>query len=424
MSSLAYLALWGFVFALPWESTVVVIPGVGIISKATGVLALGSAMAMALLTGRVRRLALLHVAGLLFVVWAAANLLIFHSGQKLPLKFWTFVQLYAVLWMIWELAPSWNRQMGLLLAYVLGAHIAGLDTIMLWLRSHGALRRYTAGGTDANDLAMTLALALPMAWYLGMTHGRPLVRWIARAYIVLGIFAVGLTGSRGGMLASITALTIVPLTLTRLAPSRRIAAVVLMGLAGALAVAYIPDQIVERLATTGSQVEGGSISGRGRIWKAGLSVWAQQPFTGYGTGAFKLAVSPILGESTQVAHNSFISILVEEGLIGFVCYATMLLTVFRSTFKLPTLERRFAMVLFCTMGVALTPLTWEDKKAVWFVMAALLGISRAWIAQVRAAALAGAPSAWPAASAVIGRRGPRGVRPAPAPQPAGSGVAR
>jgi hypothetical protein len=53
----------------------------------------------------------------------------------------------------------------------------------------------------------------------------------------------------------------------------------------------------------------------------------------------------------------------------------MLLAVFRSILDLPKLERRFALVLFATLGTALLPLTWEDQKAAWFVLAILVGLT-------------------------------------------------
>ena len=49
---------------------------------------------------------------------------------------------------------------------------------------------------------MILALAIPMAWYLGLTYRQPLLRWICRGYVPLCVVAIGLTGSRGGVIAT------------------------------------------------------------------------------------------------------------------------------------------------------------------------------------------------------------------------------
>jgi O-antigen ligase len=385
MTALAYGLLWIFVFSMPWER-LLVLPGVAIIPRVTGAAAVGLALLAVVMSGRFRRWQVFHVAALLFLAWAGATLLVYHSGERLPSKFWTFGQLLLVLWMIWELAPSERRQRGLLTAYVFGAYVAAFDTILVYRRQAEALRRFAAGGADPNDLAMVLAMALPMAWYLGMTYRQPLLRWACRAYLPVAVVAIGLSGSRGGMVATTVALLFVPLSMTKLSPGRLVSAMVMLSLTGALAVAYIPETLVERLSTIGTEVEGGRIGGRAKLWKAGLEAFAQYPLAGYGTGHFKTAITPILGGASQVAHNSFISVLVEQGIVGFLLYMTMFVAVFLSVMKLPTLERRFAMVLLATLVVAMLPLTWEDRRAVWVVLALLMGFSQALIAAMGGAA--------------------------------------
>jgi exopolysaccharide production protein ExoQ len=372
MISFAYAALWIFVFSLPWEN-LTASSGVNVISRLMGVVAAGLMVLAVVISGRIRRWHVFHVAALLFVSWSACCLLIFQ--QKLPLKFWTFLQLALVLWIIWELAPSKGKQLGLMMAYVFGTYVASFGTILLYRREGSALRRFAVGGGDANTLAVTLALALPMAWYLSMTFRRPLLRWICRAYLPVGIVAIGLTGSRGGMLVSMIALLIVPLTMTNVSPAKLATVVVVLGISGALAVVFIPDKIVQRLATTGTQVEELSFGGRFTIWVAALRAFAQKPVMGYGTGGFRGAVAPFGVD--QVAHNSYLSVLVEEGMVGLILFLGMFAAVFQAALNLPRLERRFALILLATLGVAMLPLTMEDYKQVWFVFAAVLGLAKA-----------------------------------------------
>ncbi|MDQ3222294.1 MAG: hypothetical protein M3Q75_02285, partial [Gemmatimonadota bacterium] len=242
MTSFAYAALWIFVFSLPWES-VVVLPGVAIISRGTGALALGLALLAVVTSGRVRRLHGLHLAALLFVISAGAGLFAVQL-KEIPDKFLTYVQLLLMVWMIWEIAPSKQRQLGLLTAYVMGAYISAFGTIMLFRRSAGELARFAAGGADPNENAMVLALGVPMAWYLGTIYRQPLLRWACRAYLPVAIVAIGLSGSRGGMLAGVVALLIVPLTITKLSPARLATAIAILGISGSVAVAYVPDRLV------------------------------------------------------------------------------------------------------------------------------------------------------------------------------------
>ncbi|HEX3236557.1 MAG TPA: O-antigen ligase family protein [Gemmatimonadales bacterium] len=378
MISLAYAALWLFVFSVPWEG-VIRISQMAVVSRATGVLAFGLAMLAIVMSGRIRRWHLTHIAALLFVLWSGCGLLLINF-QGVPKKFYTFVQLFAAMWMIWELAPSRQKVLGLLTAYLFGAYLAAIDTVIVYRRQGGALRRFAAGEVDPNDLAMTLALAVPLAWYLGQTYHRPVMRWIARGYLPLGILAIGLTGSRGGMLATMVALMIVPLTMTHLTAGRLVSAIAMLLITGSLAVAYVPTKIVNRLATTGEQVEDLSLGGRFKLWKAGMTAFTESPLIGYGTASYIKAITPQLGPAAQVAHNSYISVLVEEGAIGFMLYATMLFAVFLAVLRLQSIDRRFGLVLYATLGIAMLPLTWEDRKAVWVILAALVGLSYSQVA--------------------------------------------
>lgn len=373
MTTIAYRALWIFVFAVPWDR-LIALPGVNIVTKLTGGLALGLAIFAIVVSGRVRRWRLFQIAGLLFVLWAGFEVWFVQGGTTIPLKYFTFIQLFAVVWMIWELAPTPQRLRGLLMAYVMGATVPAIATIMLYAKVGGSLRRFSAGGADANSLAMTLALAMPMAWYLAMTTQRPLVRTLLRAYLPIGLLASALTGSRGGMLAWIVALSIIPLTMV-LSPGRLAAAIGLLAVSATLVVVYLPDKVAQRLGTTGSSVENVDFGGRFRLWRAGVHAFARRPMMGYGVGSFRAAITPEVGPDANVAHNSYLSVLVEEGIVGLVLYTTMIASVFFSILRLPNPERRFALILMATLTMAMLPLSWEDQKQVWFVTAWLVGFS-------------------------------------------------
>jgi O-antigen ligase len=401
VTSIAYAALWIFVFAVPWDR-LVTLPGVNIVSKLTGGLALGLTIFAVLFTGRVRRWRLFQIAGFLFVVWTGVGVWIMLQGRNIPLKFFTFVQLFLVVWMIWELAPSSRRLRGLMIAYVCGSAVPAIATILLYARAGGTLRRFSAGGADANSLAMTLALALPMAWYLALTTQKPLARWAYRAFLPLGLLASALTGSRGGMIAWIVALSIIPLTMV-LTPGRLAAAIGLLGLSAALVIVYVPDQVAQRLGSTGTQVETVNFGGRFRLWLAGVHAFTRKPMMGYGVGMFRAAIEPEVGPDPNVAHNSYLSVLVEEGLVGLALYSTMILSVLFSILRLRGLERRFALVLMATLTTAMLPLTWEDQKQVWFVTALLIGISTPLVIRQRIALQRAEPDRAPRAPRVAAR---------------------
>ena len=374
MLAFAYAALWLFCFAIPWQNTVV-IPGLGTISKLLGIVAVGMAVLAALFTGRVRKLDPLHVLMVVFVVYVGFGTYRVTYEELAVFKAATFVQLLVALWMIWELAPHPVQHRRLIFAYVSGSAVAALATIMAYRRGGGGTR-FAAQGFDPNDLGMTLALGIPMAWYLGLVYQNPLLKWACRAYVPLAIVAVGLTASRGAFLATLAALTIVPIAMTKITPGRVMAGVFVLIASVAIAISYIPQQSWDRLGTTGQEVEQGTMNSRLQIWKAGVRAFIREPILGYGTASFPETVSKQLGFRIT-AHNTFLSVLVEQGIVGFAIFTSMLAVVFRRARSLPTLERRWAMVQLGTLVVALLPLGWEDAKPFWFIMAVITGMGAA-----------------------------------------------
>jgi O-antigen ligase len=374
VTGIAFAALWLFVFAVPWEN-VLIIPGVGTISRLIGIVAFGLVLLHVLGTTRVRRLESFHLLALLFVLWVCAGAFWATDHGRMELKVQRFIQLLLMVWMLWELATTPKRQRALMVAYVLGAYVAAYKTFGVYYSELGTTNvRFSAPNFDPNDLGMLLALAIPMAWYLGSTLEQPLLRWVSRLYIPVGLVAIGLTASRGALLASIVGLCIIPFTLRRISKGLIIASVPLTLLSVYLIVSFVPKTSWQRFSTTRSEVTEGSLNTRRDIWMAGLQTVQRHPLQGTGPGGFDSAVSPILG-SDHAAHNAFLSVLVEEGLIGLVLYLAMLGIVFLRIWTLPHLERRFQLILLMALFVAMLPLTWEDRKPVWFILGLLVAQS-------------------------------------------------
>ena len=370
MTNIAYAALWLFCFAVPMEN-VVVIPGFGTISKLMGMVALLLALLATVINARVRRIQTFHVLAVLFVVLAGLGVFRSVDEPRAIGKFITYLQLLLVLWMIWELAADFQRQRGLLLAYVCGAYVSALSTFMDYregLHITKAAARFATGAFDPNDLGMTLALGIPMAWYLAVTYRQPLLRWLCRGYVPLGVLAIGLTASRGAMIAMVVALLIIPAAMTRLSPAKIVGTVLVLAVVGTVAVSYIPETTWKRWSTTKSEVETGTMNSRLNTWRVAVRVFTWKPILGYGTSGFNWAVK---GQS----HNSYLAILIEQGVVGFILYFGMFVAVIAGALRLPPLERRFALILMATLGIAILPLGWDDRKPVWIILAVLCGMT-------------------------------------------------
>ncbi len=377
----AYVFFWVFVFAIPWEN-VLVFPGVGTISRVVGIVAFGVTAVRVLLTAKVRRLNSFYWVAFAYLCWVllsaswAVNTIcspVFGCPVRNTIN--QYLQFFVMLWVLWEVTPTRSRLVNLVQAYVLGAYVAASNTIYNYAIGASlkhAYGRYAAEGFDPNDLGMILALGLPMAWYLGSIATTTFMRWLNRAYFLVGIVAILLTGSRGGLLASIVALSVVPWTLTQVRRGVRIAAVVIMFGAGLLAVRFVPQEIFQRLSTTTSEITEGTMNERLEVWKAGIAAVPERPLQGYGPAGWQMALSHRLG--IKGPHNTYLAILVDEGLIGLSLFLALFVILLNRLLQLPNVfERRIGLTILMTFSIAILPLAWDTKKVAWLILGLLMG---------------------------------------------------
>lgn len=140
---------------------------------------------------------------------------------------------------------------------------------------------------------------------------------------------------------------------------------------------FAPAPARERLATFSSELTKGTLHNRTAIWKTGLKVLKQHPLIGIGSGAYPAAVRPWLGTPgvpghSYVAHNTFLSVLVECGLMGFTFYGLMLLVACAMVWTLPAPERALWAVMLAVWAIGVSTLTWEHYKPSWLILALIM----------------------------------------------------
>ena len=151
------------------------------------------------------------------------------------------------------------------------------------------------------------------------------------------------------------------------------------------AILYVPSASWQRFSTLQQEMKGGTFSHRTDIWRAGVEVYQDHPVVGVGSGAYPTAVQPIYGSSI-VAHNTFLSILVETGAIGLLLFVSLLLTLLASARRLPPLSQKLWMIILLAWAVGVSGGTWEYKKATWFLFGLLVAQAARSVKRVRAEA--------------------------------------
>src|SRR5206468_5038754 len=199
LSKAAFACLWCFVFVLPWDMYTD-LPVVGSIPRLVGIVASAVGVLYIVARRRVRPLSWFHVFVVLFVLWAAVTTLWSVDSEATQKRLMTYLQLALLVWLIWEIAWSPQRTRALLGAYVLGVSVAAVATVHDYLsgvHATGYPGRFNGLSVDPNELGVTLALGLPMAWYLSLSQRQRRVAWLWQLYLPLAITAILLTASRG-----------------------------------------------------------------------------------------------------------------------------------------------------------------------------------------------------------------------------------
>jgi len=391
-SELAFTSLWVLIFCIPWEDEVSVGQGVAI-SHLAGVLASLIGVMSAVVYWRIRRIHAVHYLLGALVAWMAATYFWSLAPDETVTKAGSCLQLLFMVWLIWEFAPTQDRQVSLIRAYVFGSYVSASSVIYSFVTHTGSNLglsegRYTAAGFDENELGTTLALALVMSCYLLTKPGLGRLVWFF--HIPTCILAICLTGSRGAFVSASIAALIFPLSFHSLGPRTKwVVCVGLLVLTGT-AVAVLPESTWQRLGTIQSEVANGTLTKRTYIWAAGLDVFRDHPLLGVGAGAFGPSVYSRL-DIAYVAHNSYLSVLVELGVTGAVLFSSTLVMLCQLILRLPMLERRTWLILMVTWSVAVSSLSWEHRKPTWFLFGLLIAQSQTF-AQARSRSPSGLAS--------------------------------
>jgi O-antigen ligase len=185
--------------------------------------------------------------------------------------------------------------------------------------------RLSGGGGDPNYLAAGLVPALVLGGAIFTRYRHPIGRLavaFAMAIIMAGLVA---TQSRGGIVAAFAA------ALAALVVLRHHRAQVLAGLVVVATVAGLWFAAFPSAWQRVTEYEGGG-TGRTDLWRVALRVNGAHPFQGIGLGNFEaeaklfvrrpgqLTYVRLIVDRPHVAHNTYLQILAESGIIGLLLW--------------------------------------------------------------------------------------------------------
>jgi O-antigen ligase len=374
-------------------------------------------------------LLLFLVWGGLSYLWAFDPSLVYNDLERYALNFLLFAIVFAAVRK--PVHAVWIAG-----ALALGTAVATLSSSFFGTSNDPSRLAGSIG--DPNDFASALVPGIVLSVALAGTLRSRAWRSTFVAVALIGLVGLFLTASRGGLVGMGAALAVwiviggrwrIPL-----------AAVVALTSAGALVyyATFAPEDLATRVTTTGDG------SGRLDIWLLGWRVFEDRPWLGAGLNNYTTAIPQYLVEpglvaradriitTPKVAHNMYLSMLAELGMVGFVLFAGIIITslvlmlravrVFAGVGNraMDMISRAYVASL-CGVLAADFFLTGQYAKHLWLLLGmgpALLLIARreAVVARRTLAAPAVPPDPpAPAANGAATRMPSRNVSPAPPP---------
>ncbi len=181
-----------------------------------------------------------------------------------------------------------------------------------------------------NGLAGYMNLVLPFCLVLASGGTDPILRTLSRWCLAFAGVALLLTQSRGGLLAFVAILLVYTYfsTRDRKAIMRRVAFVVIVCLLAATAAGFFFQRLGE--------IDDFTAVSRLAIWGGAFTVFAGSPLFGAGFGNLRGLMGGLLNLPdgwTGDAHNLYLELLAETGLIGFAAFGILMFLALRNALK-------------------------------------------------------------------------------------------
>jgi O-antigen ligase len=166
---------------------------------------------------------------------------------------------------------------------------------------------------NANDLAAALDMLMPVALALGLTSSglSRLFYFICAGLMAGGVLA---TFSRGGFLGF---MAVIGLLVWKFGRGHKIKTLLIAPLGLAAILTLLPGSYLNRITTImdTKQDQTGSAQERTELMKRAAEVAMRRPVVGIGLGNFH-----IYSHNEHVAHNAYLEVAAELGLIGLIAY--------------------------------------------------------------------------------------------------------
>jgi O-antigen ligase len=378
MRSIALLGVCAIIFVIPFEE-MAIIPDTETIAKSLGYVALALSLSAVLFCQRIHFPTLAFLPLTLWLAWTWLSVLWTVDVEMTLTRSLSFTLMFGLCWMTWEFGDSEKRTAWLFRAYLFGCCVS-LGTMFASfapgaIGRFGEVARFTGGDLNQNDLAGILNIAVPFAAYLASRSARgSRVRLVYWAFVPAAAMGVLLTGSRMGILVLAGTLSLTGVSLLSKGLKPLIPFIAVVAVAAYLTPRFMAEGVLDRVA---QGTEASSFKDRIELWTAGLKFWRNHPIEGAGAGTYKRAAELGGASRPDVAHSTFVTVLVEGGLVGAGLMLSFWALVFRAVWRLARRDRLLWLTVFAAWVAVSLTISWEYNKTTWFLYGAAMAFCAA-----------------------------------------------
>ncbi len=380
MDIVVFLALWALIFTLPWEANYEVqgfLPGFETGTRLMGAVTFLLGIFTMLVTFSMRRLPRAFIPLGLFVAWSFVGMFWSLDPEVTQTMSVTFLLLLTLVWLIWQYADSVPRQEWLMRAFVCGMVIALLDMYYNIARGVDPLGgtkmlRYASTGANPNGMGMCLVIAINFAYYLVTRPGRKagiLLKFAYWGFMLAAAVAVFWTGSRSAVLDLAIWLLLTVTTVFRVGWKPAVVLVLCLGAAVYIIPRVVPAGLLTRVQ---EGTHAGTFQERIDLWEQSFQAWVKNPILGIGSGATSTS-----GGAENVSHNTFLTVVTENGLIGVAVYTAIWLLLLADIRSMPKIDRTFWIIMIASNLPSVMSASLEYSKTLWFIWAMVFAQSAA-----------------------------------------------
>ncbi|MDD5130140.1 MAG: O-antigen ligase family protein [Candidatus Omnitrophica bacterium] len=328
----------------------------------------------------------------IFVFWVILSMTWSYSFEATATLILTYISLLFFVWLIISYIDSLKKISMATVIFLVGCLVSlflGRYSSADWVLNAGYMR-YGGGGMNYNDYAFILAFGCVISFmHIFLSRSRLVAGFF---FIIAIVMLAGIisTYSRAGFLA-VAILFSGLLYFYWMSFKRSFYIFILVCICAGVLSLLIPDVFWARIME-GSSAE--TFISRKNMWESGFGAWKSQPITGVGAGAFVPATILSNNRLFLVAHNTFISVLVELGVVGLGLFVFLYFSLLRIGWQKFVLFKTFDnhkavyMYFIGFMGLlifipAFLSLTFEYKKVLWFAIALAISCRRVLVNEKR-----------------------------------------